>query len=95
MFYDARLVVVTSSAMGLVFAESGGEVPASLTNVHFAACAGNLVNSRSGLRIVSVLVGLGEVADLVGCRKKTLMRGTWRGPAGSCERCCPSTATGG
>ena len=65
---DARLVIVTSTAMGFVFVESGGEFPASLTKVHFAACAGNLVYSRS----MSVLVGLGEVVDIVGCCTKDL-----------------------
>ena len=69
---DARPVVVTPTAMGFVFAESGGEVPTSLTNVHFAACTGDLVHSRSGIRILPVLVGLGEVADLVRCRVKDL-----------------------
>ena len=33
---NVRFVVVTSAAMGFVFVESGREVPASLTKVHFA-----------------------------------------------------------
>ena len=35
---DARLVIVTSTAMGFVFVESGGEVPASLTKVERESC---------------------------------------------------------
>ena len=58
--------------MGFVFVESGGEVPTSLSNVHFASCAGNLVYSRSGIRILPVLVGLDEVANLVWCRVEYL-----------------------
>ena len=33
---NVRFVVVTFAAMGFVFVESGREVPASLTKVHFA-----------------------------------------------------------
>ena len=70
VFDDPRLVIITLAAMGFVFFESGGEVPASLSDIHFATCAGDLVDTRSGIRIMSVLVGLGEVPDLVGDRVK-------------------------
>ena len=42
--------------MGFVLLESGGEVPAGLADVHFAALAWNLVDSGVVLRITPVFV---------------------------------------
>ena len=52
--------------MGPVLFESGGKIPTSLANIHFAALAGDSVDSWSALGFQSVLVGMEQVADFQG-----------------------------
>ena len=63
---NCRLVVVSPSAVGSVLFKSGGKIPTSLANVHFAALAGDSVDSWSALRFQSVLVGMEQVVDFQG-----------------------------
>ena len=65
MLDDSRVVVFSLAAVAFVLIESGGKVPTSLSNVHFVTFARNLVDTRSGRRIKSVLVDLRVVPDLV------------------------------
>ena len=56
VFDDGRFVKLSLPAMGFVFIESGGEIPTSLADVHFATLAWNLVDSGTVLRVTPVLV---------------------------------------
>ena len=56
VFDDGGFVQLSLPAIGFVLLKSGGEVPASLADVHFAALAWNLVDSGAVLRITPVLV---------------------------------------
>ena len=44
---DRRFVILSSLVMGLVFPESGREISASFSKVHFATLVGNHIQTRS------------------------------------------------
>ena len=55
--FDSRgLVQVSFPAMGLVFFESGREVPSSLADVHLATFAWDFVDTLSAVGVLAVLV---------------------------------------
>ena len=53
---DGRFLQVSSAAMGSVFIESGSEVPTSLADIHFAAFAGDPVDTCLSLGVLLVFV---------------------------------------